>query len=119
MSGSYIRKNKKKKGMFRYMIYMTVKSIFKLFFLKAEVSIRGQRPFRFCACLSLSASPNVIPVRGQLTAKVLNFRQQHRNDSNPYLMYKNRRTFNTWQMEFLLTKMDKHSAYGVLTNLLK
>ena len=34
-------------------------------------------------------------------------------------MYKNRRTFNTLKMEFLLTKMDKHLAYDLLNNLLK
>ena len=62
---------------------------------------------------------NVIPIRGQLIAKILNFRQEHRNDSNPNLMYKNRRTFNTLKMEFLLTKMDKHLAYDLLNNLLK
>ena len=67
-------------------VYMTVRSILQLF-LKAEVSIRGQRPFRFCVCLSLSASVYVITVRGQLTAEILNFRQRHRNDSNPNLVY--------------------------------
>jgi hypothetical protein len=56
---------------------------------------------------------------GQLTAKILDFLQQHRNNSNPNLMYKNRRTFNTWQMEFLLTEMNKHLAYDLLKSLLK
>jgi hypothetical protein len=58
-------------------------------------------------------------LRSQLTAKILNFRQQHQNYSNPNLMYKNRRAFDIWQMEFLLTKIDKHLAYDVLKNVLK
>jgi hypothetical protein len=58
-------------------------------------------------------------LRGQLTAKIINFRQQHRNYSNPNLKYINLHTFNTWHMEFLLTEMDKRLAYDLLKNLLK